>query len=120
LWRGGARLWLCGMVSSTGGARGGGHNWWNIGAVGIASCGHRVYKGIAQWAYSPNQALGVSEMEHRDPEQAFDHAIEVGLLTTSPDCPDYAGNYMYMYTADGLDYFKHIDTREYIRIVSQS
>jgi hypothetical protein len=36
---------------------------------------------------------------------AFERAIKQGLK--NPE------DYMYMYTKDGKDYFKHIDTREY-------
>jgi len=41
-----------------------------------------------------------------DPSDAFARAIAKGLA--KPD------DYMYMYTKDGKDYFKHIDTREYV------
>ncbi|NLD46170.1 MAG: hypothetical protein GX660_03080 [Clostridiaceae bacterium] len=42
----------------------------------------------------------------RDPEQAFQNAIKKGLK--NPD------DYMYMHSAEGKDFFKHIDTRSYI------
>ena len=40
-----------------------------------------------------------------DPDAAFKDAISKGL--TNPQ------DYMYMYTKDGKNYFKHIDTRKY-------
>lgn len=41
----------------------------------------------------------------RDSQKAFENAINKGL--------DYH-YYMYMYSKDGQDYFKHINTREYV------
>lgn len=55
-------------------------------------------------------------MEMRDSQEAFDHAIEVGVLCTTPMAHNYAGDYMYMYSDDGVDFFKHHDTRKYIRV----
>ncbi len=40
------------------------------------------------------------------PEEAFKNAIAKGM--SNPE------DFMYMYSKDGLDYFKHKDTREYI------
>ena len=48
-----------------------------------------------------------AETEVLDPSDAFARAIAKGL--TNPD------DYMYMYTKEGKDYFKHIDTRDYIK-----
>ena len=42
----------------------------------------------------------------RDPQEAFENAIKKGLK---------ADDYMYMYSADGYDFFKHIDTRLYVK-----
>ena len=47
-----------------------------------------------------------AETEVLDPGDAFDRAIAKGLK--QPE------DYMYMYTKDGKDYFKHRDTREYV------
>ena len=47
-------------------------------------------------------------IEIRDPDRAFNDAIEWGWLTTHN-----AGDWMYMYSNNGVDYFKHIETREY-------
>jgi hypothetical protein len=41
----------------------------------------------------------------RDSREAFDNAIRQGL---DPDL------HMYMYSTDQQDYFKHVDTREYV------
>jgi len=46
------------------------------------------------------------ELEKRDHKEAFENAIKLGLL--NPE------DYMYMYSQNAKDYFKHIDTREYI------
>jgi len=51
----------------------------------------------------------------RDPECAFDDAINSGLLSTDENVDNFAGYYMYMYTDErGADYFKNITTRKYI------
>ena len=47
-----------------------------------------------------------SIMQLRDPDEAFLNAICRGL--------EEPYDYMYMYSKDGLDYFKHVVTREYI------
>ena len=51
----------------------------------------------------------------RDADQAFDEAIASGRLSDDPKSPIYAGRFMYMGTANGLDLFKHINTRQYIK-----
>ena len=47
-------------------------------------------------------------------EQAFETAIRSGRLSRLPTAKNYAGLYMYMGHQDGIDLFKHIDTRHYI------
>jgi hypothetical protein len=50
-----------------------------------------------------------------NPQDMFNLAIERGVLSTSPNMPNYAGNYMYMHSdTQGRVHFKHIDTRRYI------
>jgi hypothetical protein len=46
--------------------------------------------------------------------QAFETAIRSGRLSRLPTAENYAGFYMYMGHQDGIDLFKHIDTRHYI------
>ena len=48
-------------------------------------------------------------MIERDHIEAFDEALATGRLTLRN-----VGDYMYMYTENGKDFFKHIDTREYL------
>ena len=48
-----------------------------------------------------------------NPQDAFTDAIESGALTVIKTDSNYAGKYMYMYTADNVDYFMHISTRQY-------
>ena len=55
-------------------------------------------------------------MELRDPQQAFNEAIETQRLSGDPTKPNYAGNYMYMYSEPGVDHFKHRDTRRYLAV----
>ena len=50
-------------------------------------------------------------MEVRDPEKAFDNAMKKRTGRRLED----ADSYMYMYSDKKYDYFKHVDTREYIR-----
>ena len=57
-------------------------------------------------------------MEIMNSNEAFDSAINAGILSTDRENEVFAGNYMYMYTNQGLNYFKHIDTREYITILN--
>lgn len=45
---------------------------------------------------------------------AFDRAIADGRLSKDEKSPNWAGNYMFMETVDGIDQFKHSDTREYL------
>jgi len=52
-------------------------------------------------------------LEFRDSKEAFIKAIEDKRLTRDPDDENYAGNYMYMHTQDGIDQFKNIITRKY-------
>ena len=49
-----------------------------------------------------------------DPDKAFKNAIDKHLLSTVWGREDYAGNYMYMYSDNGKDFFKSIATRDYI------
>ena len=64
-----------------------------------------------------------------DSQVAFDHAVKVGAFGMTRDdnhehdpwpcsCPwfGYVGDYMYMYSEEGFDYFKHIETRKYARV----
>ena len=50
----------------------------------------------------------------KDSDDAFSDAINAGRLSTNEADTNYAGNYMYMGTWDGVDSFKHIDTRQYL------
>ena len=63
-----------------------------------------------------------SRMYTRDAQLAFLQAIAAGTLSLDPALRDYqtagtsihAGNWMYMYSLDGYDYFKNIALRHYI------
>ncbi|MBM5783003.1 MAG: hypothetical protein FJ368_06270 [Pelagibacterales bacterium] len=48
-----------------------------------------------------------------NPEEAFQKAIEKGILSSNENDKDYAGNFMYMYSENGKDYFKNIITKKY-------
>ena len=52
----------------------------------------------------------------RDPQAAFGNAIEMGQLFTNKYLERFAGNYMYMHTESGMDYFKNKNTRKYIQV----
>ena len=53
-------------------------------------------------------------MTFKDSAQAFDEAIAANRLSTNQAASHYAGHYMYMGTENGIDLFKHIDTRQYL------
>jgi len=55
------------------------------------------------------------------PSSQFDNAIEVGAFSHAPyefGTAGFAGDYMYMYSDGGFDFFKHKETREYIKVRS--
>ena len=52
--------------------------------------------------------------EFKNPDIAFDEAIKAGRLSDDTKSPVYAGAYMYMGTANGVDLFKNVLTREYL------
>lgn len=56
----------------------------------------------------------MTEPTHNDPAKAFDRAIEAHRLSDNPQSSRFAGYFMYMGTWDGVDRFKHIQTRQYI------
>lgn len=43
----------------------------------------------------------------RDVEEVFNNAIKLGMKNPK--------DWMYMYSDENTDYFKHIDTREYVK-----
>lgn len=63
-------------------------------------------------------------MKFIDSQEAFEKAIKQGRLSAEKTSPTFAGNYMYMGTAEKIipgtsglvliDLFKHNDTREYL------
>ena len=55
-------------------------------------------------------------MKLRNPETAFQSAIGNGHLNITPESVFYAGKYMYMYSDDTCDYFKNIDSRQYLKV----
>lgn len=46
-------------------------------------------------------------------QEVFQKAIQKGILSPNKDDADFAGNFMYMYSENGKDYFKNINTRKY-------
>jgi len=58
----------------------------------------------------------------RDSEKAFENALDMGrfIAIKSPDWSEFnwVGNYMYMYSTPGMDWFKHIDTRQYVSVTN--
>ena len=57
---------------------------------------------------------GPTDITFRSSEAAFDSALRTGQLSTHPEGRRPVGRYMYMYSKAGRDYFKHIDTRQYV------
>ena len=56
-------------------------------------------------------------MNHKEiANQAFENAIKEGRLSLDEESNNYAGDYMYMgKNSKGVDCFKHIHTRTYIK-----
>jgi hypothetical protein len=52
-----------------------------------------------------------------DSQVAFQNAIDNGFLSAEPTSPVYAGYYMYMYSDQKVNFFKHINTRKYISFI---
>ena len=52
----------------------------------------------------------------RPSDAAFQSAIDKGHLNITPESVFYAGKYMYMYSDDTCDYFKNIDSRQYLKV----
>ena len=48
-----------------------------------------------------------------NPKEAFEQAIEKGILSAREEEQDFAGNFMYMYSLEGVYYFKNRITRKY-------
>lgn len=79
---------------------------------------------------SNNQPDFMRASNYRDSHEAFRNAIDNGFLSdySDPDLNDapadgtskYAGNWMYMYSLDGQDYFKNINRRHYIKVPNPS
>jgi uncharacterized protein YpmB len=51
-----------------------------------------------------------------DSQEAFQEAIDKGDLSVTSGAHNYAGDYMYMYSLEGVDYFKHFNTKRYIKV----
>ena len=49
------------------------------------------------------------KMRFRDVEEAFENAIKNGIVEIE--------KYMYMFSDDRFDYFKHMETREYEKVL---
>lgn len=58
--------------------------------------------------------LSAPGVEVGDPQAAFSTAIKQGAISSNPNAENYAGHYMYMYSRNGKDYFKHRGTRRYL------
>ena len=52
-------------------------------------------------------------MNFIDSKQAFEEALETGILSENKTAKNYVGNFMYMGTKAGTHQFKHIITRKY-------
>ncbi len=55
-------------------------------------------------------------MTFKNPQDAFETAVNNGRLSDNPYAKNYVEDYMYMGTTnDGLDQFKHMITRQYLK-----
>ena len=48
-------------------------------------------------------------------QDAFNQAIKDGILSADPKDERFAGLFMYMGTENGIDLFKNINTRKYLK-----
>ena len=48
-----------------------------------------------------------------DPQKAFEEAISSGILSDDETAQNFAGNFMYMHSIGGINYFKNIRSRKY-------
>lgn len=62
----------------------------------------------------PDVFEGPGVITIRDTDLAFEEAIRAAIFTPDEAAGNWLGHFMYMYTAGGLDYFKHIMTRKYL------
>lgn len=53
------------------------------------------------------------DCEFEEPGMVFDEAIQSGFLSDNPELPNFAGNFMYMFSRGLTVYFKHIISRQY-------
>ena len=67
----------------------------------------------------------MDDVEFRASSECFDNAIATGFLanstvtgagTTNTSNDKWAGNWMYMYSKPGIDFFKNRNTRNYIEV----
>ena len=60
----------------------------------------------------------MSDIELRKSSECFDNAIATGFLAISTVTGNdkWAGNWMYMYSKLGVDYFKNRNSRNYIEV----
>ena len=57
--------------------------------------------------------MNTEKLNFIDPPKAFEEAINTEILSADETARNFAGNFMYMYSRDGINYFKNINTRKY-------
>jgi hypothetical protein len=62
-----------------------------------------------------NREAAIMATTYKTASIAFEEAIAKGRLSACEYADNYAGHYMYMFTSNGVDAFKHIETRQYLR-----
>jgi hypothetical protein len=62
-----------------------------------------------------NREAAIMATTYKVASIAFEEAISKRRLSACPSADNYAGHYMYMFTSNGVDAFKHIETRQYLR-----
>ena len=55
----------------------------------------------------------LSKPDFVDSKQVFDEAIAKKILSANETDQNFAGNFMYMHSKEGIHYFKNINTRKY-------
>ena len=69
---------------------------------------------VEYFQYAPALRAMAPTYHLRDSQEAFEDALEAGVLSHNEGDRNWVGHYMYMCTASGVDQFKHRDTRQYL------
>lgn len=67
-------------------------------------------------AMEQTHSVESARITYIDAQLAFCRALETCRLSQDKSAPNYVGDFMYMFTQDGVDMFKHCATRRYLEV----